>query len=729
MSIFVRHQSVVNLLVMIFILAAPVFAGSDATTGDAIINSHNDEHQGIHEDHEVKGIHAHAQFEPISLIHPEKLKSLVHASHKEVFDTKDKKMVPSESSHIIWVLIALALVLGMGSLVFWRSSFCGNLGIAGKLYFGFGSLIVYAMLINISSHYFLNRVDKETHIEVDVLKVKDLVAQAQSNMDEFLLHGIEDKDMGDESIKKVHANINDTQAIMNTLKTSLTDGVKLKKLESIEKDIEHFKPVFLHLTEKFHEVEKYKNDLETLGNLLDHELADMLHQHEKELEELGTNNASRDKVVDKTHLIEMLAECEIHLLRVAKEKSNFLIDKKISRIKTMETELGQLVGQLGQTKKLIPKAAIDKQEEVHDLEILALAEKQLEKYIYELKVVLVDVFEVAADSSKAVQDLHHVSMICNNLIQLAEQKVKIAKSDAQLASIFFGILVTILGVLTTIGLVRMIAGPIKNAISDLTDGSHQISSASSQIASASQGLAQQASTQAARLEESSSALEEISSMTSQNSDNAISADDLSKRAQISADNGNQAVQRMIKAIDAIQLSAQNTAKVINVIDEVAFQTNLLALNAAVEAARAGEAGKGFAVVAEEVRNLAIRCSEGAKDISVMIEESIKNTENGVEISSGVAEALTEIVDNVTKAGRLVNDISSSSEEQAKGVSTVNQSVSDMEQVTQDNAAAAEESAAASQELSTQANRLDDTVDKLRKLVGMKIENTTDSTEL
>ena len=154
-----------------------------------------------------------------------------------------------------------------------------------------------------------------------------------------------------------------------------------------------------------------------------------------------------------------------------------------------------------------------------------------------------------------------------------------------------------------------------------------------------------------------------------------------------------------------------------VIDEIAFQTNLLALNAAVEAARAGEAGKGFAVVAEEVRNLAMRSAEAAKNTANMIEESVKNAQDGVDIATKVGQILDGIVQSIGKTTALVSEIAAASREQAQGIDQVNNAVAQMDKVTQQNAANAEESASASEELSSQAESMNDIVGELTALVG------------
>ena len=284
-----------------------------------------------------------------------------------------------------------------------------------------------------------------------------------------------------------------------------------------------------------------------------------------------------------------------------------------------------------------------------------------------------------------------------------------------------GAIVTVAWLIT-----RSIANPITRIIDGLTEGADQVAAASGQVSAASQSLAEGASEQAAGLEETSSSIEEMSSMTRQNADNAQQANSLASDSQQAARSGAESMQRMSQAINDIQKSSDETAKIIKVIDEIAFQTNLLALNAAVEAARAGEAGKGFAVVAEEVRNLAMRSAEAAKDTSNMIEESVKNAKNGVEISAEVAKTLNEIVTSVQKTSELVSEISASSAEQAQGIEQVNTAVSQMDKVTQQNAANAEESASASEQLSAQAEQMKEMVNELVKLVGSTTQAMTHS---
>jgi hypothetical protein len=248
-------------------------------------------------------------------------------------------------------------------------------------------------------------------------------------------------------------------------------------------------------------------------------------------------------------------------------------------------------------------------------------------------------------------------------------------------------------------------------------GAQQTSSASSQVAASSQSQAQATSEQAASLEETSSSLEEMSSMTRKNADTAQQAAALATEAQQTANSGAESMRKMAGAIDEIARSSNETARIIKVIDEIAFQTNLLALNAAVEAARAGEAGKGFAVVAEEVRNLAMRSAEAAKNTAAMIQESVAKSQAGVHICGEVSKQLDGILSAAGKLDGLVAEISAASKEQATGIEQINQAIVQMDKITQQNAAGAEEGAAASEELASQAAELTRCVGELLSLVG------------
>lgn len=264
---------------------------------------------------------------------------------------------------------------------------------------------------------------------------------------------------------------------------------------------------------------------------------------------------------------------------------------------------------------------------------------------------------------------------------------------------------------------RSLTTRISRVVSHLSEASNQVSSASQQVAQASQSMAEGASEQASSLEETSASLEQMASMTRQNADNAQVSNQMAGEARSAAEEGREAMGKMTGAIAKIKESSDQTAKILKTIDEIAFQTNLLALNAAVEAARAGDAGKGFAVVAEEVRNLAQRSAEAAKNTSALIEQAQHNADNGVQVTNEVAGSLETIAEKVTKVAELLGEVSTASKEQSTGIDQINTAVAQMDKVTQSNAANSEEAASASEELSAQASELGEMVNELVKVIG------------
>lgn len=246
---------------------------------------------------------------------------------------------------------------------------------------------------------------------------------------------------------------------------------------------------------------------------------------------------------------------------------------------------------------------------------------------------------------------------------------------------------------------------LDNTLAQVTLGAEQVTSAAGQINCSSQTLAQGSSEQASSLQEVASSLQEMSSMANQNAANAQEARNMSDHTRQSAGKGVESMRHLSDAISKIKASADATAKIVKTIDEIAFQTNLLALNAAVEAARAGDAGKGFAVVAEEVRNLAMRSAEAAKNTANMIEESVRNAESGVTINQEVLTNLNEIHGQINKVTEVMSEIAAASDQQRQGVDQINTAIEQMNQVVQQTAAHAEESASAAEELSGQATEM------------------------
>jgi methyl-accepting chemotaxis protein/methyl-accepting chemotaxis protein-1 (serine sensor receptor) len=272
------------------------------------------------------------------------------------------------------------------------------------------------------------------------------------------------------------------------------------------------------------------------------------------------------------------------------------------------------------------------------------------------------------------------------------------------------------GGLLSVVMIRGINSQLRETVAELSESSVQIASAANQVATSSQSQAQGSSEQAATIEETSSASAEINAMAKRTTESSRSTAEIVTQSQEGFAEANRFLTQMVEAMDGITTSSLKIARIIKVIDDIAFQTNILALNAAVEAARAGEAGMGFAVVADEVRNLAQRCAQAAKDTATLIEDSIHKSDGGRLKVDQVAVAIRAITVESSKIKVLVDEINLGSLEQSRGIDEISRSITQMEQVTQSSAANAEEGAAAAEQLNAQAESMKDVVGRLKSMV-------------
>jgi methyl-accepting chemotaxis protein len=254
---------------------------------------------------------------------------------------------------------------------------------------------------------------------------------------------------------------------------------------------------------------------------------------------------------------------------------------------------------------------------------------------------------------------------------------------------------------------------LNEIFSGIHNGVTQVSGGSRQIADGSQTLAQGSMEQANAVDQLSSSVHRIEEKTKANAEMAGRAAKLAETINDNAEKGSRQMNDMITAVEEIKQASLSINKVIKVIDDIAFQTNILALNAAVEAARAGQHGKGFAVVAEEVRNLAAKSAEAAKDTDALITNSMEKADLGTRIADETSASLKEIVSGIGESSKLVVEIARSSDEQAAGIAKINTGISQVAQVIQQNSATAQESAAASEEMSGQANMLENMISQFK----------------
>lgn len=259
---------------------------------------------------------------------------------------------------------------------------------------------------------------------------------------------------------------------------------------------------------------------------------------------------------------------------------------------------------------------------------------------------------------------------------------------------------------------------LTNIVSRVREGSNEIHYGTREIASGNADLSSRTEQQAASIQETAASMEEMTATVKQNADNARQASTLAADASTTAEHGGQVVEQVVQTMHGISTSSKKVADITSVIDSIAFQTNILALNASVEAARAGEQGRGFAVVAGEVRNLAIRSADAAKEIKTLIDASVSQIHQGSTLVEQAGTTMSDVVTAVRRVTDIMDEISAASQEQSDGIEQVSQAVGQMDRVTQQNAALVQEASAAAASLEEQANHLEQAV-AVFKLLGMQ----------
>ncbi len=410
------------------------------------------------------------------------------------------------------------------------------------------------------------------------------------------------------------------------------------------------------------------------------------------------------------HMLEVLSEGQGALQRLLRLKDPDEIEQGLKQLSSVQAEGKKLIaGDEHVLSKITAayKRLLGSQQEVVDRLLLGKNSEAYERFLGETCVVYDAVIKELKEAQAVAREAATKSF-------QAEREAAVAKSVFN-----GGICLFVMLILVVFGwrLKGHITKELQSITQQLARMAEQTDEASTQVASSSHSLAEGASEQAASLEETSASLEEMASMTKRNAENADRAKELANQTRTAADAGATDMTAMTKAMDDIKKSSDNIAVIIKTIDEIAFQTNILALNAAVEAARAGESGKGFAVVAEEVRRLAQRSAQAARETNDKIADAISKSRQGAELSGKVAGRLDEIVGKARQVDELIAEIATASREQSTGISEVNGAMTQMDKVTQGNAASAEESASAAEELHAQAAALKAAVDHLQALLG------------
>ncbi|HEB73399.1 MAG TPA: hypothetical protein ENI77_12380 [Nitrospirae bacterium] len=611
-------------------------------------------------------------------------------------------------SSVFWVVIGIFAVFIVGGSVLIFSGVFNKYGLNLKLYSSHGSLAVLAIFLGVISFIYITRLMDMSELEAGFLDLDMMVSETMVYQNNFLLHGIENKEYGDRQVEHVKKLVEKFRAEASKLrKNKFIDSKMTGGLSKMETDIGQYDKDLKVVVSAYHDVEEMKDKMAELSEKAKEALEEM-GAHHRGLLARAEAQGNAGEITYQNLVVERLVEAEVEMLKVSLAEVEFLLDKSPKLVETMQSHMGMARAFLGKLEGELKESGEKK--------ALGEVEREIEAYTKELKSVIKDAAEIMKDTSEMTGLIHDIEAAGSELAHKAKAMLASTGEEAEIMGVFLGILALVLGTSFAILVTRSISKPISTIVENLSEGSSQVAAASGQISESSQSLAEGATEQASALEETSSSLEEISSMVKQNADNSSNANTLMIEAKDMVETGVHSMKGMVVAMDSIKDSSGEISKIIKVIEEIAFQTNLLALNAAVEAARAGEHGKGFAVVAEEVRNLAQRSANASKDTASLIENAVKKSEEGAEIVKKASDALEGISESVKKVGDLVGEISAASNEQAQGVTQVSEAVNQMDQVTQMNASNAEETAAASEELNAQADSMDGVVSDLSNLV-------------
>jgi len=481
--------------------------------------------------------------------------------------------------------------------------------------------------------------------------------------------------------------------------------------------------------------------------------------------QMGRINSAAERLYnDELRALQGTQQANIHLLYASRAQTGLLSastrGERSAGAKDLTSSLSGLDARLDELKPFFQKSP-EGQALLKDYETLAPAlKKRLVDFIALINKQPLDISQfdglVVDENTKLLADSRGLEAVLNKMVAYCDTLAK--NSAAQAASTYAGsrlwmVGLALAGILVSLGLGSLVARLLArqlggepayaaDMVSRIADGdlttsidtrrsaagslllsiqqmqgqlvevvgrikvsTDTIATASSEIASGNQDLSSRTEEQASSLEQTAASMEELTSTVKQNADNARQANQLASSASEVAVRGGSVVGQVVDTMSAINASSKKIVDIISVIDGIAFQTNILALNAAVEAARAGEQGRGFAVVASEVRSLAQRSAAAAKEIKVLIDDSVGKVGTGSHQVAEAGRTMDEIVASVKRVTDIMGEISSASQEQTSGIEQVNQAIAQMDQVTQQNAALVEEAAAAASSLQEQAGHL------------------------
>ncbi len=696
------------------------------------VAAHESEPETAHvseSEHAAEEKSAEMKYEKVSLIDPARLKSLDEERSREQKIEKVELPKVEPRYGTIGLIIAIALVLGVAVFLSAQSGAFAAYSLAFKLYAGFASVIIMMIVMAIASNSFAARTQSALHQVAAATEMEMMAMDIKSLLYEYLLYGLDDAKRAEEVAKNTREELSEFTADTTQIRKGISDPKEIEALERVLAISADYRKRFDNLVTAFDRVRTVNRELKAMGTEVQHAIAEQLHHHEKELSEIQKNKKTDPRYLSQqTELVRVLSEIELTDTTLGVHENAFLLAKRTDDVRELEQLIGNQNGQIQEAIDVLARMNIPAKEKAEELAMLRQLQEKIGRYARGLGEMIGSQMQVEAEARVCGGIAEQCEAVAAAIASRMESVAEASKSEGSATTMALIIIIILVGVVFAVGMVRAITLPLKQFIDQLANGATQLAAASTEVSTASQSLASGASEQAASLEETSSAIEEMTSMTRQNADNAEQANQTARQADNMATTGVAQMEKMVSTIDRIKTSAGETARILKTIDEIAFQTNLLALNAAVEAARAGAAGAGFAVVAEEVRNLAMRSADAARNTAGLIEGAQKNADEGVAVTNEVAKSLKSIQEGAAKVASLINEITNATKEQATGLGQINTAVSEMDKVVQQNAANSEESASAAEELSAQALEVKNIVAELTAMVEGASARSTQSSE-
>lgn len=697
-----------------------------------------------------------------SLIAPTRLAELESARSKQIAVAAINLTENATGSHALWTLGIGLLLLVLLSLIVMKSGLLHRLGFKGKLYAGFGAVVVLAVTIGLGGYFFLERVNQEVRLATAAKELQTLSAQLNIVQDKFLLRGSGDTEQGKVLLQEHKVQTEQFSAQLASLREMRLDTSEMQATDEMEQAHARYEKTFASLVEHYQKAHLERAQLQTLSGQVDTQIGQILEKHRKELNELKSGDADMLQTSLRTELIEKVTQAQLNKLKVSSHEAAFLLDKRTDRVAAMEKILDEIQNTRQDAQQFIAQFASDQtQESAYQADFTTLTQT-LTQYQQLLARVLEGQLIVQVDTRDCDEALQLIVKTGAALTQKAERQAQAVQADANTASFALILLAALVGSFLAFVIARSITKPlvqVVNRLKDIAEGegdltqrvevnsqdeigqlgvwfnafvvkiqqamqaigqntqalsgsSEELTNISSQMTTNAERTATQANVTSGAADQVSQNVQSVMTATEEMS---ASIKEIAKNATNAAQIASQAVhvaETTNKTITQLGTSSAEIGQVIKVITSIAEQTNLLALNATIEAARAGEAGKGFAVVANEVKELAKQTAKATEEIGQKIGAIQHDTRAAVEAIGQIATIIGQVNDLQTTIASAVEEQSVTTNEISRHVAEAHQRgaeivqhAGDVAQVARNTTSGANKTQHAAQELAMMAAEL------------------------